>query len=609
MCGIVGYTGTKQAATILIDGLEALEYRGYDSAGIAVVNDNKVEERRTVGRVKELVALVKQSAPHGTTGIGHTRWATHGGVTLKNTHPHRNSDNSIWVVHNGIIENHQELRSKLQENGYVFYSETDTEVVPNLIDYHYNRVKDVAQAFELTLQDLHGAFAIAMTTSLLPKTIFAARLSGPLVIGIGKGESAIASDPSALPPTCSNVIFLGDYEYAVINPDSYVVKNFKDMVHVKHTPEYIDNIKSLRSDKGGYKHFMIKEIHDIPETIRAATAGRARPAQNTVKLGGLDTVESELQFIDRIILVACGTSYYAGLVGEYLIEEIANIPVEVCFASEFRYRNEPYSRSTAVIALSQSGETADTLAALKKVESSGMLLLGIVNAPGSTIARTTRTGVYCHAGPEQSVASTKAFIAQVCVLALVSLYLTKTSSELYARTLTELTLLDKKIEKILAEQKIIQKIANKYASYANMMFIGRRHCYPAALEGALKLKEVSYIHAEAYAAGELKHGPLALIDEGMPTVAILPHDDLYDKTISSIQEIKARGGKVIILTDKKTADIVALADDIIVLPETTVQLQPVIYVTALQLLAYYVALEKGLDIDMPRNLAKSVTVE
>jgi glutamine---fructose-6-phosphate transaminase (isomerizing) len=541
-------------------------------------------------------------------GIGHTRWATHGKPSVSNAHPHSNGDGTIYVVHNGIIENYTELRASLEEKGYQFASETDTEVIPHLIDFYTKSTDSFADAFEKALLDLRGAYAILAMHASTPDTLYAARLSSPLVIGVGKDEFIVASDPSAIMEHTKEVIYLQDYEMICISPKGHEIKNIKKAEKVVREIEELD-FDINQASKGDYAHFMIKEIYEAPATIRSATLGRIRTDSNTTKLGGLESVTGQLQHIDRIIIVACGTSSYAGMVGEYLIEELAGIPVEVQLASEFKYRDEPLSRSTALLAVSQSGETADTIAALKKVEDYGVLRLGVVNAVGSTIARMTDAGVYCHAGPEQAVASTKAFIAQVTVLALIALELSNGSSPLYKPLLQELDDLPAKAEAILKQAATIEKIAAKYKDYRDFLFIGRRYNYPGALEGALKLKEVSYIHAEGYAAGEMKHGPLAMIDKDFPTFAIACDSPLLEKTYSNIEEIRARDGKVIAVATEGNETIGELADDVIYIPETLEATQPILTAIVMQLFSYYVATAKGMDVDRPRNLAKSVTVE
>ncbi len=609
MCGIVGYIGKTKAVDFVVDGLQSLEYRGYDSAGVTTIIDNQAVTTKQVGRVDALRGEL-ESLPTDNThvAIGHTRWATHGVPSIKNAHPHTNTAQTIFVVHNGIIENYQELRAHLQSVGYEFVSETDTEVIPHLIDHNLTKFSTFQEAFEKTIEDLDGAYAIAAMHIEEPDCIYVARLSSPLVIGVGNGEHFVASDATALLDRTKKVIYLDDYEIARICPDEVKIKNIKQVVQVHREAEmlYFDTEKAALGD---YPHFMLKEIYEAPQTVQSAIRGRVRAESNTIMLGGLAEVAEQLRYIDRIVIVACGTSYYASLVGEYLIEELAGIPVEVQLASEFKYRNEPFSRSTALIAVSQSGETADTIAALKKVESFGVLRLGIVNAVGSTIARMTDAGVYCHAGPEQSVASTKAFIAQVTVLTEIALHLSQGRTPLYKPVLQELSILPDKIIEILADAPKIEKMAKKYKNYRDFLYIGRKYGYPSALEGALKLKELSYVHAEGYAAGEMKHGPLAMIDEQFPTFAIAPNDSLLEKTVSNIEEIRARKGPVIALATKGNKSVGKVADDVIYIPETLEQTQPLLVAVVMQLFSYYIAVAKGHNVDRPRNLAKSVTVE
>ncbi len=609
MCGIVGYIGSKkQASQFVLDGLSSLEYRGYDSAGLTVLIDGKATTLKQIGRVEGLRSKITKDLMQSSIAIGHTRWATHGAPTEANSHPHYNTDQTIFVVHNGIIENYQEIKQLLKKKGYKFITETDTEVIPHLIDYHLKTEDCFQSAFTRAIKDLRGAYAIASIYSKEPDSIYVARLSSPLVIGVGNKEHFLASDPSALLHKTKKVIFLNDYEIAKISEDKVTILSSHDSTVVERSAEILDQ-EALKSDLGNYPHHMLKEIYEAPQTIQSATMGRLRAETNTVKLGGLESVTEQLRYIDRIVIVACGTSYYAGLVGEYLIEELAGIPVEVQLASEFKYRSEPFSRSTALIAISQSGETADTIAAIKKVENYGVLRLGVVNAVGSTIARMTDAGVYCHAGPEQSVASTKAFIAQVTVLAEIALHLSQGKSPLYRPLLNEILSLPDKAKLVLAQSDNIAEIAKKYADNRDFLFIGRNYLYPSALEGALKLKEISYIHAEGYAAGEMKHGPLAMIDKNFPTIALACNSPLLEKTLSNIEEIKARSGPVIAITTEGNKDLAKLTSDIIYLPETMEQLQPLLVAIALQLFSYHVAVEKKLDVDRPRNLAKSVTVE
>lgn len=610
MCGIVGYIGNKPGKDIVIKGLEALEYRGYDSAGIALIDKDHGQVFKEVGRVSGLIQKISDEQDlNADLVIGHTRWATHGGVTVQNAHPQASNDNSIYVVHNGIIENFAEIRTKLEAEGYHFDSETDTETVPNLIDFYLKQMPTFEDAFKAALNDVRGAYSIVAISTKDPDTLYAARLSSPLVIGVGEGENFLASDPSAIMEHTKKVIYLEDYDVAVITRDKVTVHNLKENHLVVPKEELLDfeNEKALLGD---YPNFMIKEIFEAPATIKSATLGRADVDKGVVKLGGLESVLRQLKHIDRIVVVACGTSYYAGLVGEYLIEELAGIPVEVNLASEFKYRDEPFSRSTLLLAISQSGETADTIAALKKVEDYGVLRLGIVNAVGSTIARMTDAGVYCHAGPEKAVASTKAFIAQVTILAEIAMHLSDgNKTELFEALLKELNDLPEKAKTVLDQSDAIKVIAEKYANYRDFLFIGRHNAFPSALEGALKLKEISYIHAEGYAAGEMKHGPLAMIDENFPTFAIATDSPLLEKTYSNIQEIRARKGPVVALATEGNDDIAKLCDDVIYLPKVIEELQPIVHAIATQLFAYHIAMAKGLDVDRPRNLAKSVTVE
>lgn len=606
MCGIVGYIGNKSAIKPVMDGLKALEYRGYDSAGISYIENDKCNTIKQVGRVDKLEVEIPTSSAH--LAIGHTRWATHGAPTIANAHPHFNSDKTIFVVHNGIIENYVEIKTALQKAGYNFHTETDTEIIPMLLDYNLKQTKNFEKAFENTLQKLRGAYAIAAIYSGEPAKLFAARLSSPLVLGIGKKEYILASDPSAVMEHTKDVVYIDDYEMLVISKTSYRLKNYQKAKVITRKSEKLD-FDFEQAHLGDYPNYMLKEIYEAPQTIRSATLGRVKLESSTVKLGGLDDVVEQLRFIDRIIIVACGTSYYAGMVGEYLIEELAGIPVEVQLASEFKYRNEPLSRSTAILAISQSGETADTIAALKKVEGYGILRLGVVNAVGSTIARLTDAGVYCHAGPEQAVASTKAFIAQVSVLSLIAMHLGKSQSPIFRDLLREIDYLPKKAEQVLSQAEKIKKIAEKYSGYDDFLFIGRGYGYPCALEGALKLKEISYIHAEGYAAGEMKHGPLAMIDKKFATLAIATNGDLLEKTYSNIQEIKARSGPIIAIATEGNSQIDEVADDVIYIPDTMEQTQPILVAIIMQLFSYYAAVDLGKNVDRPRNLAKSVTVE
>jgi glutamine---fructose-6-phosphate transaminase (isomerizing) len=608
MCGIIGYIGNKPGKDIVLHGLEALEYRGYDSAGIATINGSQAQVFRQVGRVSGLMQEVENEANDAELVIGHTRWATHGGVTIQNAHPQSNNEGTVFVVHNGIIENFVQLRERLQAAGYSFTSQTDTEVVPNLIDYYAKQLPTFEAAFEAALRDVRGAYSIVAISTKQPDTLFAARLSSPLVIGVGENENFLASDPSAIMEHTKRVIYLEDYDIAVITKTDVNVRNLNRDKQDAPKVELLD-YENEKAMLGDYPTFMLKEIFETPAAIQSATLGRAVVDKNLVKLGGLESVLGQLKYIDRIVIVAMGTSYYAGMVGEYLIEELAGIPVEVQLASEFNYRHEPFSRSTALLAISQSGETADTITALKKVEDYGVLRLGIVNAVGSTIARMTDAGVYCHAGPEKAVASTKAFVAQVTVLLLIALHLNDGRSKRFKPLIEELNTLPAKARLILEQAENIKIIAEKYADSRDFLFIGRHNGFPAALEGALKLKEISYMHAEGYAAGEMKHGPLALIDENFPTFAVATDSPLLEKTYSNIQEIRARKGPVIALATEGNDAIKDLCTDVIYIPNTAAETQPILQVIVMQLFAYYIATARGHDVDRPRNLAKSVTVE
>jgi glutamine---fructose-6-phosphate transaminase (isomerizing) len=607
MCGIVGYIGQSNATDYLLDGLSTLEYRGYDSAGVAVLENGTINAVKVVGRVEHLRKEEAENPLKGSLGIGHTRWATHGGVIHKNAHPHWDQNKEFYVVHNGIVENYQEIKAFLKKNGYKFYSDTDTEVVPNLISYHYKKSGDITKAFTTSIQTLRGAYALVMITVHDPNTIYAAKLSSPLAIGVAKNEMLIGSDASPFASRTHKIVFLEDNEIAIVKKDKYKLLHVETLKSIDRPAEIIE-IEEAQASMGDFPDFMSKEIHEAPQTVRLAMLGRLRPEEGIVKLGGLFLVREQLRYIERIVILACGTSYYAGMVGEYLLEEIAGIPVEVQQASEFRYRNEPLSRSTAVLVISQSGETADTIAALKKLDGSGILTLGIVNAPGSTLARMTDAGVYCHAGPEKAVASTKAFIAQVTVLLLISLHLADNYPH-FEKLSASLHELPQKLEILLKEEENIKKLAKKYAKSRDFLFIGRRFSYPVALEGALKLKEISYIHAEGFAGGEMKHGPLALIDDKFPTFAIALSNDISDKSSSNMQEIKARGGPIIAVVDNASSEAAKISTDYILVPKVDEPLQPILAAVVTHLFAYYVAKELGRDIDRPRNLAKSVTVE
>jgi len=607
MCGIVGYIGRKNAVPFLIDGLKALEYRGYDSAGIYVTGKGVVKRAGKVG----VLAASLPNAFAGNAGIAHTRWATHGPPTERNAHPHTDASQTVWIVHNGIIENHAELRGALVRKGIVFNSDTDTEVLSQLIGmYHTNNVP-LENAVERALKDVRGSYGLAVMSLREPDKIIVARLGSPLMLGIGTREYYVASDAAALLSQTRRVVYLEDGELVVLTKKGYAVR---DLLHqpIEKTVETLE-WSAEAAQKGGFEHFMLKEIMEIPEVIRDTLRGRLAMKDGNAVLGGLRDVAKRLKHIKRIIITGCGSAYYAGLVGEHLIEEFAGIPVEVEIASELRYRSFTADPThTVLLAISQSGETADTLEAVRLAKKNGMLTLGIVNVVGSTVARETDAGVYNHAGPEIGVASTKAFVSQIVAVTLVAIFLGRMRTLSAAegkRIVKSLRALPEQARDLLLRRGTIEDIAKKYASMSNALCIGRKYQYPIAYEGALKLKEISYIHAEGYGAGEMKHGPLALIDGSFPTVALAPKDSLYEKTCSNIEEIRARGGKIIAVTTDGNDSIGRIADDVIFVPETYEALLPVLTTIPLQLFAYYVARERGLPIDKPRNLAKSVTVE
>ena len=572
MCGIVACLGSNDTINELLTGLRSLEYRGYDSAGLAWQTKQGIKTLKTVGGVDNLA----DQAPKVTQtnlGIGHTRWATHGLVSKLNAHPHSDDQEEFFVVHNGIIENFAKIKQFLEKKGQRFKSATDSEVIPQLLAYNYQKTKDVRSAFTQTLHSLRGAYAIAMITSHAPDRLWGARLGGPLVVGVGDDRFYLASDALALADKTDRIIVLNDYELVEIDPQNHLIINFRSEQTVDRSPEII-SLAASEAPAGDFSDFMSQEIWQIPQVIRQTGLGRLHANRDLLRLGGFDSVALQLRHIDRLIIVGCGTSYYAGLIGEYLIEQISHLPVEVQLASEFKYRSEPLSRSTAVLAISQSGETADVIAALNKVSDSGMLKLGIVNVVGSTISRLTDAGVYCRAGWERSVASTKAFAAQIVVLLLIALYLGKDYPD-YRLIIKGLKQLPDQLEDFLESQQI-EVLAKKYAKVDSCLFLGRRYTYPVALEGALKLKEISYIHAEGLAAGEIKHGPLALIDPQVPTVVLAPSNDIYDKTCNAISEIKARQGPVIAIIDDQKGQAAALADEVILVPKVCEQLQPIV---------------------------------
>lgn len=607
MCGIVGYVGKKNVESVLLEGLKRLEYRGYDSAGMALIDHGKIDITKAVGRIVNLEEKLKP-VENITTGICHTRWATHGEPTELNAHPHLSCDGKIALVHNGIIENYQEIKEKLKKKGHKFVSDTDTEVLTHLVEELYRG--DLRCAVQEALKRVTGTYGIAVIHADEPDRIIAARLGSPLILGVGDGENFVASDVSAILGHTKNVVYLNDGEVADVHMDTFEVTNLNNSKISCQVSEVEWTLEE--SEKGGFDHYMLKEMMEQPNVIRNSIRGRIVPNEGDVRLGGLEEVQDRLREIERIIIIACGTARYAGMVGEYMIEEYAGIPVEVEYASEFRYRKPLIDSKTAVLAISQSGETADTLAAIREAKKKGALTLGIVNAVGSTIARDTDAGVYNHAGPEIAVASTKAFTSQLTILALITVMLGRQremSEVMGERILSELSELPEKVAKVLDSREAIKKLANKYKDYEHFMYLGRKYCFPVAEEGALKLKELSYIHAEGYASGEMKHGPIALIDADFPTFAIIPKDSVFDKGVSNLMEIKARSGKIIALTTKGSDEVGNVADDIIYIPKTLEMLTPLLAVAPLQLFAYYVAVAKKLDVDKPRNLAKSVTVE
>ncbi|HSQ41289.1 MAG TPA: glutamine--fructose-6-phosphate transaminase (isomerizing) [Fibrobacteraceae bacterium] len=609
MCGIVGSIGNNAAIDILIDGLKRLEYRGYDSAGVSVLEQGELVTVRSPGKIVALEAKLQGKPLKGTLGIAHTRWATHGAPSERNAHPHVSSDGRISVVHNGIIENFAPLKARLQSEGVVFHSDTDTEVIAQLIARQYRG--DLKTAVVQALNMLRGAFGIAVICRDEPDVLIGARRGSPLIVGVGQGNLFLASDVSAIVNHTSNVIYLDDNDVAVLHRDhSYQILNLASQEVSREVQQVDFSLEQVA--KGGFDHFMLKEIFEQPEAIRNCTRGRLLIGEGSAKLSGLDTNIHELRSIDRIIITACGTSYYAGMVGEYMIEELAGIPVEVEYASEFRYRNPIIGPNTVVMALSQSGETADTLAAMKEARRKGASVLGICNAVGSSIARVSNAGVYLHVGPEIGVASTKAFTAQVTVLALVALLLgrmRRVSHEQGMEIAKAIERLPEKIEQVLALNDQIREIAQHFSRANNFLYLGRHYNYPVALEGALKLKEISYIHAEGYPAAEMKHGPIALIDQNMPVVVIAPKDALFEKVLSNVQEIRARNGRILAITTDDATHLEQFVDHVICVPSTIPMLMPVLTCVPLQLLAYHIAVLRGNDVDQPRNLAKSVTVE
>jgi len=608
MCGIIGYTGSKAVVPLLIEGLKRMEYRGYDSAGVAVFDGEAMDTRRAPGKIARLEALLAADPIDGFIGIGHTRWATHGPPTEKNAHPHLSADGSVAVVHNGIIENANTLRSALQELGYVFRSDTDTEVLAHLVQELFDG--SLEEAVLAALAKVEGTYGMAVLSSKDPGKIVAARKGSPLLIGVGDGENFLASDPSAILAHTRQVVYLDDGDVAVIERDSYRVID----AHAATISRKVDRIHwdLAAIERGGYDHFMLKEIFEQPVSVENTMRGRLILADGTAKLGGINLSHDQLLHIDNVIITACGTSWHSALIGEMMIEELCRIPVEVEYASEFRYKNPIVTDRTLCIVISQSGETADTLAAMREAKRRGARTLGLVNVVGSTIAREDDGGVYVHAGPEIGVASTKAFTSQVVALALFTLKLARKHdlSVVRGREIAQaMHDLPAQIQTVLGTAKVIETIAEEFKDATNFLYLGRGYSFPTALEGALKLKEISYIHAEGYPAAEMKHGPIALIDDQMPVVFIAPHDAVFDKVVSNIQEVRARHGRTIVITTRDEPALEGLIDYEIRIPETVDMLTPVLAAVPLQLLAYYIAVKRGANVDQPRNLAKSVTVE
>jgi glutamine---fructose-6-phosphate transaminase (isomerizing) len=621
MCGIVGYVGFREAEPILIEGLRRLEYRGYDSAGLATLNGT-LHLRKRAGRVHDLARHVRERPAPGCIGISHTRWATHGPATDTNAHPHLGGDGLVAVVHNGVIENYATLKRQLESEGIVFASDTDTEVIAQLIAHQLRKAgvtpggaeelpADIfVDAVCVSLALLKGTYGLVILSPAFPDVIVGARLGSPLVLGVGQGENFLASDRGALAGLADKVVYLQDHQVCVLGAkDWHILDSERAVVEAAlHDLEW--DVED--TDKGLFEHFMLKEIYEQPEALENAMRGRLSDADAAAHFGGLNLDPQTLRQVERIILTACGTSYHAALVGEYLIEEFARIPVEVEYASEFRYRNPPIDRNTIVIAITQSGETADTLAALRESKRKGHPTLALCNVVGSTIAREADGGVYLHAGPEVGVASTKAFTNQVVVLSMLALYLGRMrhlSALQGTQMIRDLRAIPDAVRKALSCHDAVREVAQRYAGVNNFLYLGRQYHFPVALEGALKLKEISYIHAEGYPAAEMKHGPIALVDEDTPSIFLMPHGPIYDKVMSNLEEVKARGGPVIAIACEGDEEVAARADDVIYVPEVPDYLQPLVTVVPLQLLAYHIAVLRECDVDKPRNLAKSVTVE
>jgi len=612
MCGIVGYIGKSEAYPIVIKGLRRLEYRGYDSTGVAIIQDGKLQVHKKKGKVAELEEAVLGKNMHSHIAIGHTRWATHGEPLDRNAHPHLSNNGRLAMLHNGIIENYAPIKKELISKGYTFKSDTDTEVLLNFIqDIQDNNKCDLEEALRIALKRIVGAYCILLIDQDDPETIIAARKGSPLVIGIGKDAHYLASDASPIIEYTKEVVYVNDYEIAIVRKDELILKN---LGNEKQTP-FIQKLdmELAAIEKGGYEHFMLKEIFEQPDTIYDCLRGRLLHEQLEIVMAGVDNNIEALTKASRIIIVACGTSWHAGLYAEYLIEELCRIPVEVEYASEFRYRNPVIHAGDVIIAISQSGETADTLVALESAKEKGAFIFGIVNAVGSSIARLSNAGAYTHAGPEIGVASTKAFTGQLTVLAMMALKMAKfkasITDERYVHLVNELASVPEKVKEILANTSVIEKIALKFKDAKDFLYLGRGYNFPIALEGALKLKEITYIHAEGYPAAEMKHGPIALVDETLPVVFVATKDMYYDKVVSNIQEIKARKGQIIAVASVGDQVLPSMSDNIMFVPEIDEVIAPLLSVIPMQLLSYYVGIAKGIDVDKPRNLAKSVTVE
>ncbi|TWT80049.1 Glutamine--fructose-6-phosphate aminotransferase [isomerizing] [Planctomycetes bacterium CA13] len=618
MCGIVGYVGSDEAGNFLLDGLRRLEYRGYDSAGVAIHCGAEFTITRSVGRIDSLAGALGDVMPSGSLGLGHTRWATHGPASMENAHPHLGGDGEVVLVHNGVIENFQVLKEGLIKKGYTFVSATDSEVIAHLVADELKHAPETngqpnlryLAAVRAAVAQLRGTYGLAIAFRDHPNFLIAARFGSPLVIGVGSGEYFVASDASPLVGRTERIVYLADHQLAVLTPDGFSVLH-RDQGKVR-----VD-IRPLETDSGeasleGFDHYMLKEIYEQPESIRNAMRGRLDDENATAVFGGLNLTPQQLRSVERIILTGCGTSWHSALVGEYMIEDLARIPVSVEYASELRYRNPPIDNNTLIFGITQSGETADTLAALKETKRKGHRTLAICNVVGSSIAQAADGGVYLHAGPEIGVASTKAYTSQCCVLAMLSLYfgrLRHVSFESGQRIINELRQLPAAVQQALACDEQVRDVAKKYQDASTVLYLGRQYNFPTALEGALKLKEISYIHAEGYPAAEMKHGPIALVDEHTPSVFIIPRGTTYDKVMANMEEVKARGGPVIALASRDNPEVESIADDVIHVPEVPGFTQPIVNVVPLQLLSYHIALLRGCDVDKPRNLAKSVTVE